>query len=250
MDVVEQFASLVARSPDEVPLDEAALLIAARARGAASVDRDGTLSALDDLARRCELHTFDGVRAHLFERERFRGNAAHYDDPDNSFLDRVVDRRLGIPITLSAVMIEVGRRIGVPIVGIGMPAHFIVRAADDDVYCDPFNGGQLLDERGCADLFATVTRGRAVFDRSLLAPVSAPQVLSRMLTNIEHGPFAADPVRLAALLDLHLAIPTLTAAERVALSTRLASVGRYGEAATVVETVGDQHARAFRARLN
>jgi len=254
MDVVERFSALLSYAPDEVPLDEAALLIAARARGPAAVDIDGALAQLDDLAQRCPTPTFDGVRAYLFEQEGFRGNVARYEEPDNSFLDRVLARRLGIPITLSVVMIEVGRRAGVPIVPIGMPAHFIVRAADRDLYCDPF-GGRLLDVDGCASLLSLATRGTVSFVESMLAPVTTPQVLSRMLANLEHGPFAADPLRLGALLDLHLTIPGLSPAERTAVAAGLASLGRYRQAATLVEEGGPpettrKQARSFRARLN
>jgi Transglutaminase-like superfamily len=264
MDVVERFAFLVTCPPADVVLDEAALLISVRARGEAAVDVDGALARLDALAAGCRevtagAPTFDDLRRFLFEREGYRGNTVDYEDPDNSFLDRVLDRRLGIPITLSVVMIEVGRRVDVGVVGIGLPGHFIVRDGDADVYCDPFGGGRSLDTRGCAALFAGVTRGRANFDRSLLAPVTPQQVLARMLTNLEHGPFAADPLRLGALLDLHIAIPNLGAADRVALADRLANVGRYREAASIVEAGAEsaphatalrQQARSFRARFN
>jgi hypothetical protein len=260
MGIVERFESLVTRAPDRVPLDECALLIAVAARGDDAVDVERALQQLDDLANGCDTSTFDGVRRHLFERERFRGNAAQYDDPDNSFLDRVLDRRLGIPITLSVVMIETGRRVGVPVLGIGMPGHFIVRAAgDEQLFCDPFGGGRLLDVQGCAQLLATITRGALTFDPALLAPVSATRLLARMLTNLEHGPFGADPLRLATLVELHQAIPDLAVQERVALASRLASLGRFRDAADVVDPVtsdtGDgatlhQQARAFRARLN
>jgi regulator of sirC expression with transglutaminase-like and TPR domain len=263
MDVVERFASLVARDPDDVPLDEAALLIAARARAGADTDAGfdfaAPLAALDAHAGACATPTFDAVRAELFARAGYRGNVENYDDPANSYLDRVLERRVGIPITLSVVMMEVGRRAGVPITGIGMPGHFLVSAPEPGVYCDPFGGGRVLDVDGCAALFATATRGRMQFDPTLLAPVRPQQILARMLANLEHGPLAADPVRLAALLDLHLVIPGLGATERVSVATRLAGVGRFHDAARVVEAGADdapepealrRQARALRARLN
>jgi regulator of sirC expression with transglutaminase-like and TPR domain len=258
MEIVERFAALLSRAPDDVPLDETALLIAARARGAAAVDVDASLRTLDDLAHRCSEPTFAGLRTLLFEKEGFTGNVEHYGDPDNSYLDRVLDRRTGIPITLSIVMIEVGRRLGVPVVGIGMPAHFLVRDGDSDRYCDPFGGGRVLDVDGCAALFATVTGNRVQFDESLLVAVPPPLVLARMLNNLEHGPLSADPMRLGALLDLHVRIPLLGPTERVAVASRLAGVGRFAQAAAFVEAIdgetdGDElrrHARAFRARLN
>jgi regulator of sirC expression with transglutaminase-like and TPR domain len=257
MDMAERFAALVALDVADVPLDLAALCIAAAVRP--DVDVDGALARLDDLAARCPERTFDGLRSHLFEAEGFLGNAADYADPGNSFLDRVLERRLGIPITLSVVMLEVGRRIDVPIVGIGMPAHFLVRARDADVYCDAFNGGTRLDVAGCAALFERLAGGAQPFDASLLAPVTTRQVLSRMLTNLEHGPLSDDPHALGALLSLHVTIPGLAPGDRIALASRLAKIGRYDVAARIVEegasTGGDadawhRQARAFRARLN
>jgi regulator of sirC expression with transglutaminase-like and TPR domain len=257
MDMAERFASLVALDAADVPLDLAALCIASAVR--ADVDVDAALTRLDDLAARCADATFDGVRVHLFEREGFRGNTDDYADPGNSFLDRVLERRLGIPITLSLVMIEVGRRVGVPIVGVGMPAHFLVRARDADVYCDPFNGGARLDVAGCAALFDRLAAGAQRFDPAFLAPVGARQILSRMLNNLEHGPLSDDPHALAALLSLHVVIPDLAPADRIALASRLANIGRFDVAARVVEAgaanggdpdVWQRQARAFRARLN
>ena len=96
-------------------------------------------------AARCPDASPDGVLAHLFGSEGFRGNDADYYDPDNPMLDRVLDRRRGIPITLSVVLIEVGRRLGVAFTGIGAPGHFIVRDERSGVYLDPFNGGRVLD---------------------------------------------------------------------------------------------------------
>jgi regulator of sirC expression with transglutaminase-like and TPR domain len=260
MGIAERFESLVTRASEFVPLDECALLIAVAARGDGAVDVEGALRQLDDLAAGCESPTFDGLRRHLFEREGFRGNIANYDDPDNSFLDRVLDRRVGIPITLSVAMIETGRRIGVPVLGIGMPGHFIVRDAEHgQVFCDPFGAGRVLDVDGCAQLLATISRGTMRFDPAVLAPVSATRVLARMLTNLEHGPFGSDPLRLARLVELHQTIPDLPPQERLALGARLAQLGRFRDAAAVVEpSAGDpddgaalrQRARAFRSRLN
>jgi regulator of sirC expression with transglutaminase-like and TPR domain len=255
MSPLERFATLVGRPAADVPLDEAALVIAAALRP--DVDIEHSLTRFDDLASRCDNVSFDGLRVHLFEHEGFRGNVARYDDPDNSFLDRVLERRVGIPITLSVVMIAVGARVGVPVVGIGMPAHFLVRHADAEVYCDPFNGGRVLDPDGCAVLFNTLTAGTRAFDPSFLAPVDAHQVLSRMLNNLELGPYGREAAHANDLLDLHLRIPGLGVAERLALSQRLAQLARFEDAAQVIERGSDepksdlaQHARALRARLN
>ena len=138
---------------DEIPLDEAALLIAAQARPDLDVGEE--LGRLDDLAGGCPEATFDGLARHLFTDLGFRGNTEHYQDPDNSYLDQVLRRRVGIPITLSVLTMEVGRRLGVAIDGVGMPGHFLDPPPGRDVpiggatFLDPFGGGRRLDAGGC-----------------------------------------------------------------------------------------------------
>ena len=121
-----RFASLVAGSSGDIPLDRTALAMAAvlRARPV-----DGALDELDRLAADCPATTFDELRRHLFEDLGFGGDAERYDDPRNSFLDVVLQRRRGLPILLATVMMEVGRRVGIGVVGVGMPLHFLVRDA-------------------------------------------------------------------------------------------------------------------------
>jgi len=106
MNARERFAAAVNRPATEVRLDVAAFCIAARAHP--GLDVDACLGRLDVLAAGCPEASFDALRAHLFEHERFTGNIDHYDDPENSFLDSVLDRRLGIPISLSVLMVEIG----------------------------------------------------------------------------------------------------------------------------------------------
>src|SRR5690606_27969375 len=114
-----------------------------------------------------------------------RGNAEHYDDPRNSFVDLVVRRRLGIPITLSLVAIEVGRRVGVPLVGVGMPGHFIVRdAADADAFYDPFVSGEPMSVEDCALRFAALHGPAARFDPAYLEPTPVVRIAERMLANL------------------------------------------------------------------
>ena len=120
----ERFVAAVNLPAAEVPLDVAALCIAAHAHP--GLDIDAWCARLDELGRAMSGADFDELRAHLFEREGFAGNLDHYDDPENSFLDSVIERRLGIPITLSVLMIAVGRRLGIDVQGVGMPGHFLV----------------------------------------------------------------------------------------------------------------------------
>jgi len=213
MDATERFAAAVAAPATEMRLDVAAFALAAHAhRG---LDIDAACAGLDTLAGDCPQPTFDGLRTFLFEELGFRGNRRDYGDPENSFLDAVVERRVGIPITLSVLMIEIGRRIGVTVHGVGMPGHFLVMdAARDGVWCDPFHGGALYDSEGCRRLFAQVHGNARGFSRALLAPTDSRAIVSRILANLEGSRLAAEPVALSWLCELHLQIPDLPPEQR------------------------------------
>src|SRR4051794_12190459 len=122
MDVTARFKALVQGPEPAVPLDQVALLIGAHA--VPDLDIDAWLRELDGIASRCRDHSFAGLLAHMTV-EGFTGNHSEYYDPRNSYLHDVIERRTGIPITLSVVMIELGRRIGVPVAGVGLPGHFV-----------------------------------------------------------------------------------------------------------------------------
>lgn len=132
----------------------------------------------------CRLHR---LREFLFEEQGFKGNADEYYDPRNSFLNDVLDRRLGIPITLSLVLIEVGRRLGLTIHGIGLPAHFIVGFQSDRcrVLLDPFNGGAILTPEGCQEVVSRVLSRPVELREEHFAPVTKRQFLIRMLSNLK-----------------------------------------------------------------
>ena len=184
MDPTARFAELVQRTEAAVPLDEAMLLIAAHARPALSVRAQ--LARLDELARACPTTSAVDLCDHLFMHLGFAGNRESYYEPENSFLDQVLDRRLGIPISLSVLAMEIGRRVRVPIVGIGMPGHFLVRGATDpDTFIDPFDGGALLDRIACMRRFTEVMGPGAPFDDELLAPVGPHAIISRVLANLQ-----------------------------------------------------------------
>ena len=160
----------------------------------------------------------------LFVGEGFRGNESDYGDPRNSFLDDVLDRRLGIPISLSVVMLEVGRRAGLPMHGVGMPGHFLVMdGARDNVWCDPFHGGAELDVEACRRLFARVHGNARGFSRALLAPTGPHLILARMLANLESGRLAGDPLALEWICGLHLRLPDLPDEQRKRLSFTMRS---------------------------
>lgn len=131
----------------------------------------------------------DAINQVLFAQEHFRGSSkADYYNPRNSFLNDVLERRIGIPITLSLVYIEVGRRLGVQIDGIGMPFHFIVgyRLPEGSIYIDAYEQGRILTEEDCRERMDRYFKGKAHFNRRWLQPVSHRQLLVRMLDNLKY----------------------------------------------------------------
>lgn len=206
---VARFAALVQGDPGTVPLDETALALSAVLQPA--LDVIGWLATLDEIAAACATPTRSGVLAHVCGEMGFEGDRRRYGDWRNSCLDRVVAQRRGIPITLSTLVIEIGRRVGVRLVGIGMPAHFLVGDPDDpDWFADPFDGGRELDRDGCRALLDSLTHGQVPWRESHLAPTPTRAVIARMLNNLKAS-FAQqhDPVRLALVMRMRAVLPEL-----------------------------------------
>jgi len=178
----------------QVPLDIASLELASIEFP--GLHLEGSLFRLDNLAEqiRCQLSSnasgLDFINATndlLFEVLQFRGNEEDYYDPRNSCLNSVLMRRLGIPISLSVVYIEVARRLGRPMYGVGLPGHFIVAYEDANsrYWIDPFNRGRVLSFADCCAL-AKQTAGVDVrTNPAVLAPVNKRQILVRMLSNLK-----------------------------------------------------------------
>lgn len=182
MDPTTRFAELAATPPDLLALDEAVLTVAAHDH---PVDVAAELERLDALADRCEASIASIVEV-LFGAEGFRGDDEDYHHPDNSFLDRVLDRRRGLPILLSIVVAEVGARAGVCLAPVGMPGHFLLRdCGDPDHFLDPFAGGRSLDRGGCEAIFRSLHPDQR-FDDELLAPIDNRAVLTRVVSNLVH----------------------------------------------------------------
>lgn len=180
MDPASRFAALVSGPPHQLQLDTACALIAAAFTGR---DRSTDVSAaLDALAAGCDEPTLRGVLGVM--RGRLHGNASDYYDPRNSFIDEVLERGLGLPITLSVVAIEVGRRVAAHLVGIGLPGHFLVREAEQQVYGDPFHEGSIYDRDGLRGAWEHLVGPGRPFDELHLAPVSERAILIRMLNNL------------------------------------------------------------------
>ena len=119
----------------------------------------------------------------LFEKLHFRGDEENYYDPENSYLNRVLDRRSGNPISLSLVYMLLGRRLGLPITGIGLPGHFVCRyqTSKDEFYIDAFNGGKLLTKSDCIKFLVHTNHS---IDDGYLLPVSARRILLRICANL------------------------------------------------------------------
>lgn len=218
----DRFGALMAAGGSGVDLADAALAISATLQP--DLDPATWLAELDALAARCEDHTVDGVVRFLFDIEHFVGNRTAYHDWRNSCLDRVIATRTGIPITLSVLTIEVARRVGVGLVGVGMPAHFLVRSAvDADLFVDPFDQGRRLDRRSARALFDGLTRGQVPWREEYLAPTPNRDVVIRMLNNLK-GVFAAraDLVRLGLTMDLRARLPELAEAEAAEIAVAAA----------------------------
>lgn len=186
--LLQHFEELVTSGPT-FALDEAFFTIAAHLhRGVTVLDQ---LVRLDEIASQVTSPTVEGVVRHLFGGENpFRGNHMDYYDPLNSLLDAVLDRRLGIPISLSVLTIEVGRRIGVHFSGVAMPGHFLVGVAAElgripDLFVDPFHGGTIFDIEGCRELFLRIAGRQAEFDPRFVAAVHPLAILDRALSNLK-----------------------------------------------------------------
>lgn len=188
----QRFAEIVRRPDEEIDLGEAALLIAAEEHdvldvGACLARLDALAAEVDRVAggRQGDFERLEALLQVLFRDYGLRGNVAEYYDPRNSLLDEVLERRLGIPISLAVVCIEVGRRAGVPLQGVGLPGHFLLRhARHPQVVMDPFDGGRFLTLDDCAAILERVSGGTLAFHPRLLRPVGRRQILLRMLCNL------------------------------------------------------------------
>ncbi len=251
MDPTARFAQLIAH-PSDVPLDEAMLLIAAHADP--TVDLDATRRDLDALAA-ASGPGLDGLLHHLFAVSGFHGNEDDYYDSRNSLLHEVIARRTGIPISLSVLVLEVGRRAGVALEPVAMPGHFLLRAVDaPGVFVDAFAGGAVLDRDGCAAIFQRL-HPEEPFRDEFLDPVPTSVILVRTLGNLA-GIYRRrrDRRNLAWALGLRALLPAMPAAERRELAATLAARGRFDEAADALDVLDGPDdrtaAQRLRARLN
>ncbi len=127
----------------------------------------------------------DCINEHLFDREGFRADNRRFYDPENSYINRVLERRIGIPITLSIIYLLIANRLDLPISGVAVPGHFLVRydGPYETLWIDPFNEGALLDREDCEELLRSM--GYPVLEE-YLRPCSTRQIIARMLNNLSH----------------------------------------------------------------
>jgi regulator of sirC expression with transglutaminase-like and TPR domain len=257
MDPVEAFAELMAAG--DPPLDRALALIAAAGRP--GVEPAALLLRLDALAGTTTAADAAGLCGELFGPGGFGGDRVDYYDPDNSRLDRVLDRRLGIPITLAAVAMEVGRRRGIELVGVGMPGHFLLATTGATTYFDAFDGGRALDRDGCRELFHVLHGPATPWSASYLDPTPTTAIVVRVLNNLRAATIRGDDrPGLAAALRLQVALPASGAEDRRRLAGVLAADGRFLDSADLYDELAaldpgraEEHRRAaarLRARMN
>jgi regulator of sirC expression with transglutaminase-like and TPR domain len=196
-EISERFNALASRAETMQGLAEGALILASEAKP--DVDIEAGLSALSELADRArplvENATHGSARVEalnhsLFELERFRGNQEQFDDPRNSFLDDVLTRRIGLPITLSVLYVEVARQLGFEAYGIGFPGHFLAKVVGmpdspgGEVIVDPFFG-RVLRPEDCAERLRAAAGDDVSFDPQWLRPATSHEIYVRMLNNLK-----------------------------------------------------------------
>jgi len=195
-ELIESFSVFVGPDIEDEKIDliRAALVLARTEYP--TLDIESYVARIEELARRVaslvpDLHPqrmLAALNQVLFEEVNLRGNREDYYDPRNSFLNDVLDRGLGIPITLSIVYMEVARRVGLPLSGVGMPGHFLVKHYSDDgreTLIDCFNRGDVLSRQDCQSRLDEIYSGEMALRPEFLHPISRRQILTRMLNNLK-----------------------------------------------------------------
>jgi regulator of sirC expression with transglutaminase-like and TPR domain len=193
-DPYKDFRQAVDRGEAKIDLGRAALTMAAA--DYPDLDIDGYLARIDQLAADAQARlgseadvyrTIAVLNNVLFREHGFRGNRENYFDPRNSFLNEVLDRRTGIPISLSVLYMEVAQKIALPLQGVGFPGHFLVKytGVNEEIVIDPFNQGEIQSRKNLQTMLNRLYGGKVNFDPDFLAAVTNKQILRRMLNNLE-----------------------------------------------------------------
>ncbi|HEY9779460.1 MAG TPA: SirB1 family protein [Leptolyngbyaceae cyanobacterium] len=190
----QSFIQEINQPDKQIDLAKAALFIAQEEYP--NLDPDEYLNALDTMAfelqqqlpdRQYPLRIIQTINRYLYDDLGFTGNVADYYDPRNSFLNEALERRTGIPITLALIYLEVANRIDFPMVGVGMPGHFLIRpdVPDMETFVDAFNRGEILFFQDCQERLAQIYGQPVTLQPEFLESVSNRQFLMRMLTNLK-----------------------------------------------------------------
>ena len=190
----ENFAQEVSLADQDIDLAKAALYMAQEETPSLNIET--YLRQLDEWAQQVQgllpeerypLRVIQGINQVLYDDLGFVGNEENYYDPRNSFLNEVMERRTGIPITLALVYLEVARRIEFPMVGIGMPGHFLIRPEfkDAGIFVDAFHRGEVLFPEDCQQRLQEIFAQPVTLEDQFLEAVSKKAFLARMLTNLK-----------------------------------------------------------------
>ena len=240
-DVRRRFAAEVTQAEAVIDLAHAALLVAEEEEPRGGVVR--YLAMLEEMGRKAharitkgDVAVLNAFNRFMFEELGFTGNEQNYYDPRNSLLSYVLDRRTGIPITLSVVYMEVGRRAGLQIEGVGLPGHFIVRAgtggSEAAALVDPFHG-KVIDEEECQERLDIVHGGRVLLTSEHLAVATTREILVRMLRNLKAIYAEAKLYRRAlAVVERILLVAPEAVEERRDRGLLLGQLKRFSEAVT------------------
>lgn len=189
-----RFVELLHREESDIPLAQAAMLIAAETHPGSEPAR--MLAQLEAWSREFagrmapewnNLQRLARLRNFVYEELGFRGDTENYADAENSRLDCVLARRVGIPLTLAIVLLEIGRACGMPLHGVGFPGHFLVRLAGEpeDLLLDPFDHAKSVDETDCRRMIALSSNGEMAYDESFVRNTSTREMLVRLLHNLK-----------------------------------------------------------------
>jgi len=217
-DIRADFEQLVKQPEAALDLARAAMLVAAEADPNLDVDRQlHTLESwAEELRGRIDpewnnLQKLARLRAFLFDDLKFRGDRRDYYDPRNSLLHEVMSRRLGIPLTLSILFMELGWRIGMPFEGVGFPGHFLVRLTGEqaDLLLDPYRRGMTVHPEDCRRMLSDLSGGKMEFAEHHIASIGKRDMLARLLMNLKGAYLRAhqDELALAAVERLLLIHP-------------------------------------------
>ena len=220
LNALQRFAALVEPAQEDASIDLATATLAIARTEYPLLEASHYLTRLETLANRVRARMRSNPTAReiitllnrvLFEEEGLRGNRDDYYDPRNSFLNDVLDRKLGIPITLSVVYMEVARRVGFPIAGTGMPGHFLLKHHDvmsGEILVDPFNRGRIVGSAECQQRLDEIYSGKLELKPEFTQAVTHRQILTRVLNNLRQIYFTRRNLSKGLMiLDLLLAIP-------------------------------------------